>query len=460
MQDTRMASIVLAESLTSEVTCPICLDFYKDPVRLECEHNFCRACISSYWKNSESIYTCPQCKEIFPQLQLKSNRLLASIVERVRQLHVDSISQKESGLLLCEKHDEKLKLYCEDDQEPICVVCGVSRDHKKHKLTPIHEATQLFKEKLQAALSQLEKQKDSIGKFHSEQMKTIQEVKDSALTLKEHITSEYEKLQRFLEADRDALLAELHNEEEILLQKMEDNLRGINEEQASLEQAMAHIEERLKEEDSSVLLLNVKTMNDRLRKGIKEVSVQRGNLSTGRFHGPIQYAAWKKMRNVIHPVPVQLTFNPTTANPYLVLSEDLTTVRYSFTSEQLPENPERFDFCACVLASQGFTSGNHYWEVDVGNYPDWDIGVAAESVGRDGWIILDPENGFWTFGHVACSRVGVYLDWEGGQLSFYDASSMSHLHTVMDNFMEKLYPFFYPSAESSAKPLQLLYPRV
>eukprot|EP00061_Rhincodon_typus_P014245 g41157.t1 len=139
-----MSSWVLAEGLTSEVTCPICLNLYQDPVRLECEHNFCRACIADAWGELESGFSCPQCQETFPQLRLKSNRLLANIVERVRQLRLDAapIPSADSGPALCPLHEEKLKLYCQDDQQAICVVCGVSKEHKGHRIVPIHETMQ------------------------------------------------------------------------------------------------------------------------------------------------------------------------------------------------------------------------------------------------------------------------------------------------------------------------------
>ncbi|XP_067830227.1 zinc-binding protein A33-like [Heptranchias perlo] len=458
-----MSSWILAESLSSEVSCPICLNFYQDPVRLECEHNFCRSCIAEFWGDQESGSHCPQCQEIFPRLQFKSNRLLANIVERVRQLRVDTPPPAppppgEPGLVLCARHEEKLKLYCQDDQEAICVVCGVSREHKDHRIVPIHETMQFCQEKLKESSVQLENRIEVLNGIEANQEKKVLELKESTGTIKSHIISEFDELRTFLQEQQGAVLEKLREEEHRILREMEDNQKKLQDEKSTLETVITNIRWRLNEEDPMSLLQDVKDLTERLKQGFPDCEVvPPSRLNVGSFRGPLQYAVWKKMRDIISPVPAPLTLDPSSANPYLDLSEDLTAVRYSYTSQELPGNLERFDFCACVLGSVGFTSGRHYWEVDVGSQPDWDVGVAAESIDREGWVILTPENGFWTFGHVEHSKIGVYLDHEGGQVSFYKADDMTHLYTFAHAFTEKLFPFFYPSADSNAKPLKLCH---
>ncbi|XP_060706651.1 zinc-binding protein A33-like [Hemiscyllium ocellatum] len=457
-----MSSWVLAEGLTSEVTCPICLNLYRDPVRLECEHNFCRACIADAWGQLESGFRCPQCRETFPQLRLKSNRLLANIVERVRQLRLDAgpalPPAGEPSPVLCSRHEEKLKLYCQDDQLAICVVCGVSREHKGHRIVPIHETLQYCQEKLKESSGELEKRVEVIRGIEASQEKAVLELKDRTETIKGRIISEFEALHTFLQEEQDTVLGRLREEEDKLLQEMQENLKKMHAEKSTLETMLVSVQQKLNEEDPVCLLQDIKDLSERLKQGVASCEVVPARrLNVGSFQGPLQYTVWKKMRKRISPVPAPLTLDPHSANPYLVLSEDLTAVKYSYTSQQLPGNLERFDFCACVLASEGFSSGKHYWEVEVGGQPDWDVGVAAESIDREGWVILTPENGFWTFGHVERSRIGVYLDHEEGQVSFYDAEEMTHLHTFVDTFNEKLFPFFYPSADTNTDPLKICH---
>ncbi|XP_028649361.2 zinc-binding protein A33-like [Erpetoichthys calabaricus] len=464
----------LAESLANEVTCPICLELYRDPVRLECEHNFCRACISTYWLQGDQAYTCPQCREIFPQLQLKTNRLLANIVQRVRRLRFDSsaspvTNRRESvgSGPVCEKHQEKLKVFCKEEDVAICVVCAVSKEHKDHNMAPIQEVLQSCKESFKAVQEEFGKQKEKMKVMQVKLELENMELQNSAVDLKKHICTEYDELLQFLQAEKELLCSQLQADQTRLEQLRDDQLKKIQENMAEIEEEVKKLQAKFEEEeenDFQVLVKDVKQLSDRLKKGFEEPEPVYEKLNVGLYRGPLQLVAWKKLKSIVKPTPCTLTLDPASANSYLTLSDDLASVRYCYTPQaQLPDDPpteeSRFDFCACVLAKQGFETGKHYWEVEVGAHSDWDIGVAAESAGRDGWIILTPDNGYWTYGHQLCPLVGVYLDYEGGQLTFFDATDMSHLHTHVDaSFSEKLYPFFYPSAESTAKPLRLLNP--
>ncbi|KAG6921103.1 tripartite motif-containing 39, partial [Chelydra serpentina] len=152
--------------------------------------------------------------------------------------------------------------------------------------------------------------------------------------------------------------------------------------------------------------------------------------------------------------------DPDMANPDLVLSEDRKRGRHGDTRQDLPDNPERFDYCVCVLGTEGFVGGRRYWEVEVGEKPEWDLGVCRESVSRKGKVTLTPRNGYWAVwrrggGYKACTssltplpvsvrpgRVGIFLDYEAGEVSFYNVTDRSHLFTFTDTFSGTLRPYF------------------
>ncbi|XP_048376140.1 butyrophilin subfamily 1 member A1-like isoform X2 [Stegostoma tigrinum] len=159
---------------------------------------------------------------------------------------------------------------------------------------------------------------------------------------------------------------------------------------------------------------------------------------------------------------VSVTLDMETAHPWLEVSEDLKSLRHAQISRRLPDTEKRFRIWLCALGSQGFTSGRHYWEVEVVGNQHWRLGVALESVERKGWIIPIPENGFWIIEQIMDQfsissspqfplpvdqiprKVGVYLSYESGTISFYNVDTKSHLHTFTGNkFTEKLYPFFW-----------------
>uniref|UniRef100_A0A3Q3QE71 Uncharacterized protein n=1 Tax=Monopterus albus TaxID=43700 RepID=A0A3Q3QE71_MONAL len=159
---------------------------------------------------------------------------------------------------------------------------------------------------------------------------------------------------------------------------------------------------------------------------------------------------------------VDVTLDPDTANPWLQLSQDRRQVRHLGAWQDLPDHPDRFDTVVIVLGREGFTSGRHYWEVQVGEKDDWYLGVAKSSVNRKGRISVSTTQGYWALARkkgqgyrVSTSpplllpldpklkQIGVYVDYDEGQVSFYDIRAQTHIYTLKDTFTEKILPFFY-----------------
>ncbi|CAM5098174.1 unnamed protein product [Natator depressus] len=141
-----MAAVSPVESLQEEATCPLCLEYFTDPVTLECGHNLCRACIAQCWEGPDTAASCPQCRETVQQGNLRPNRQLANVVEIAKRLSFQA-AKAAGGGGVCGEHQEALKLFCEEDQTPICVVCDRSRAHRTHTVVPIQEAAQEYKGK-------------------------------------------------------------------------------------------------------------------------------------------------------------------------------------------------------------------------------------------------------------------------------------------------------------------------
>ncbi|XP_064219154.1 butyrophilin subfamily 2 member A2 isoform X1 [Aotus nancymaae] len=171
-------------------------------------------------------------------------------------------------------------------------------------------------------------------------------------------------------------------------------------------------------------------------------------------------------RTFLHAADVVL--DPDTAHPELFLSEDQRSVRRGPFRQSMPDNPERFNSQPCVLGRESFTSGKHYWEVEVENVMVWTVGVCRDSVERKGEFLLLPQNGFWTlemFGNQyralssperilplkeSLCRVGIFLDYEAGDVSFYNMTDRSHIYTCPRSvFSVPVRPFFRLGSDDS-----------
>ncbi|EPQ20335.1 Butyrophilin subfamily 3 member A3 [Myotis brandtii] len=167
------------------------------------------------------------------------------------------------------------------------------------------------------------------------------------------------------------------------------------------------------------------------------------------------------------PTPLELSaadviLDPDTAHPNLLISEDRRRLNWAGTMKSLPDNPKRFQYRSCVLGRESFMSGRHFWEVDVGDRKQWNLGVCMDNVERICPVKITPQNGFWTIalldGHDFQAqtdpwskltivnppkRVGVFLDYERGEVSFYDATDGTHTYTFSQTpFSGPLLPLF------------------
>uniref|UniRef100_A0A3B3V229 B30.2/SPRY domain-containing protein n=1 Tax=Poecilia latipinna TaxID=48699 RepID=A0A3B3V229_9TELE len=173
-----------------------------------------------------------------------------------------------------------------------------------------------------------------------------------------------------------------------------------------------------------------------------------------------------KMKDKVHFSPIIL--DPNTASGWLYLSDDLTRVRRGETKQQLPDNPERNIKYTEIFGSEGFSSGKHSWDVEVGDYPTWHVGVVKESVNRKKRETLaSPKIGIWSLLYIngnyqtgsnktltvkkSLQRIRIQLDYDMGDVSFFDSEDMTHIYTYRDTFTEKLFPYFTVFKAEDAK---------
>ncbi|XP_037376694.1 tripartite motif-containing protein 26-like [Talpa occidentalis] len=133
-----MAASAPLRTLEEEVTCSICLNHLRDPVTIDCGHVFCHGCTTDIPSFMRSRPICPLCKKPFKKENIRPVWQLASLVKNIERLKVDKgrqqgeAAQEQSDVQLCERHQEKLYYYCEDDGKLLCVMCRESWEHRSH----------------------------------------------------------------------------------------------------------------------------------------------------------------------------------------------------------------------------------------------------------------------------------------------------------------------------------------
>lgn len=449
-----MAAAASLAALQEAVHCPICLDDLRDPVTVECGHDFCRSCIRRSWADLRDRFPCPVCRHPCRERHPRSNGQLGRMVDVARLLQVArSQGQRREDRRVCEKHKRVVTLFCEEDLELLCALCARPPHHQGHQVRPAEEAASHHRRKLSGYLEALREQVADFLKLEAAQDRDLLRLREQLRHRRQRLASEYDHLMRCVEHAQEAALARLAEQERDAQRQLSADIVAFSRHVCTLQGLLAEVAESSVTSDARLLA----ALGGVLGRcgGPRRPAVHRVRVSREGCSLPPQHSA---LRQIVRAFAEDVTLDPATAHPRLRVSADRKSVTFVRGRRRLRRRPKGPLAAPAVLGAERFARGRHCWAVQVGDKPAWVVGVCAAAA-------RGARGGLWTLrlrrGHYAARgrvrvalappepprRVGVYLDCELGQLSFYSVDDRSHLHSFRGPFPGALAPYFAPGRD-------------
>ncbi|XP_040908146.1 nuclear factor 7, ovary-like [Toxotes jaculatrix] len=444
-----MASV----SYTEDLTCSICLAIFTDPVMLLCGHSFCRECITDALSTQPQ---CPHCRLAVPKEgnYLPTNHILKNLAEKeAAKLRSEPGNNKEV-VELCLEHEEKLKLFCVTDQQLACIICRDGEKHEGHKFKPIKEAAASLRKELEAGMESLCGDTLAVESQANVQREEIKKTKEKSKQLKTQICRQFEEMHQFLREREDEIKKDLKHKEEDAVNKMTETLNAMETALSERRELEGKLTSVLDMNDSEMFLKcwtennSEMTPEQLFRSRADELQVVCASFSLGPYESHLQFFIWKEMLQVIQPRAEQLSLKSDSGN--ITVSEDGRNLMYSPKIIQSPQYSLQYrqagfrqtwetchvpsyieevsERCAVAFSTNEFSSGQHYWEIDAGKRNYWKVGVKNYHLSYNQKKYETSSKKKLTFTGRP-QKIGIYLDCQSKELSFYDADNMIHIHT-------------------------------
>ncbi|XP_069810618.1 uncharacterized protein [Dendropsophus ebraccatus] len=514
-----MASAILRD----ELLCSICLSVFKDPVMLRCGHNFCRVCIGRVLDTQDGagVYSCPECREEYQERPaLMRNINLHNVAERflvtqpeqaeitgicctycvdsavpavISCLHCEAslcdkhlrahskspehvLSEPSTSLekRKCSVHKKVLEYYCTEDSACICVSCSLAGEHWGHQVEMLDEASEKKKKKLRNVLQKLMTKREET----EERVQSVEELRrkaqEKAAGEAERVTVLFTDIRRRLDDLEKRVLSEISRQEKEESLSLSALIQQLEIKKDELSRKMKHIEELCNMADPLTVLQGPDTGD------LCDPEEGGGDEDTGGHDRQphdvddldvtVISDTFRTLCDIISGIriygegPADILLDVNTAHNNLLISDDLKTATWTLEKQNRPETAERFQDYSQVMSSRRFSSGRHYWDVEISRSVYWRVGMCYPSIDRRGrqsvtgnhnksWIIGRYNNQYsvihdreviWLPDNISSNRVRIYLDYEAGQLSFYElCDPIRHLHTCTATFTEPLYAILW-----------------
>uniref|UniRef100_A0A2K6B2Z1 RING-type E3 ubiquitin transferase n=1 Tax=Macaca nemestrina TaxID=9545 RepID=A0A2K6B2Z1_MACNE len=433
-----------------ELTCPICMNYFIDPVTIDCGHSFCRPCFYLNWQDITVLPQCSKCKKTTRQRNLKTNIRLKKMASIARKASLRQFLSSEEQI--CGTHREVKKMFCEADKSLLCLLCSNSQEHRDHKHCPIEWAAEEHREKLLKKMQSLwEKACENHRNLNMETTRT-RCWKDYVSLRIEAIRLNIRRCLHFSMKKSKHHLERLQKEGEIFQQ--------LNESKARMEHSRELLRGMYEDLKQMCHKADVELLQVRADHGYESLLLQvpepaNPELSAGPITG---------LLDRLNGFRVDFTLQPERANSHIFLYGDLRSMNVGCDPQDDPHITAKSE-CFLVWGAQTFTSGKYYWEVHVGDSWNWAFGVCNnywkekrqndKIDGGEGLFLLgcvkeDAHCSLFTTSPLVVqyvprptSRVGLFLDCEGRTMTFVDVDQNALIYTIPNcSFSPPLRPIF------------------
>ncbi|KAM9095457.1 tripartite motif-containing protein 64-like [Sarcophilus harrisii] len=415
------AAVEMLQKVQTDVICSICRSYFSEPVTLHCGHSFCRECLSSCWRAATQLFSCPECRQV-PQ-----SRALPPVNERLTQLtdlvkrFSSHVLQSTKGQSQCALHGKVFKLFCKQDQTLLCVRCE-SPEHEAHGISPVGEAAHECRK-------QLQNMQNHLGK-HFEEAESLL-AQQSPVDWRRMIIEEYRKLHCLVMTQEFSCIERISQEQRARQDRLTQH-----------KQTLQKLKLEVQEADNQPDLDLLQDAKHLLERGESELSQRTKTVIPELKEYPIP-----GLIEMLNRFRVDIRLISTSAISYVSISEDLRSVKATEDWEALQHLQD--SECYAALAKESFSSGRHYWEVDVSQVPQWVLGIYTTYLGRktdrdvesfDYAFLLQcvkNEDGYYIRTYSGSlnhrlkgpiPRVGIYLEYSPGSLAFYNVLQRSLIY--------------------------------
>ncbi|XP_010153239.1 PREDICTED: LOW QUALITY PROTEIN: zinc finger protein RFP-like, partial [Eurypyga helias] len=246
-----------------EASSSICLEVFQDPVSICSGHSFCQVHTTPNREGPTTDFSCPRCRETASHRSFRPSRELANIADIARRLSRRAGGRRGAAGWenSCRRHQEALKLFCKEDQEPICVVCDRSQAHRFHTVVPVEEAAQEYKEEIQVCLQASKKEREKYvesRKTGARKSSYLEKTKNEG----KRIVCEFEQLHQFLKDQERLLLTQLADLDRAIAKVQEEAVAKVWEEMSHLDSLIWEMEGKFQQKPPSQFLQDIRRLLD------------------------------------------------------------------------------------------------------------------------------------------------------------------------------------------------------